>query len=47
MVRKRGQPIHGWINLDKPTGITSAKAVAVVRRVFDAAKPGTVGRLTL
>ena len=45
MVRKRGQPIHGWINLDKPTGITSAKAVAVVRRVFDAAKAGHCGTL--
>ena len=45
MVRKRGQPIHGWINLDKPTGITSATAVAVVRRVFDAAKAGHCGTL--
>ena len=40
MARKRGQPIHGWINLDKAKGISSAKAVAIVRRVFDAAKAG-------
>ena len=45
MARRRGQPIHGWINLDKPTGISSAKAVAVVRRVFDAAKAGHCGTL--
>ena len=45
MARKRGQPIHGWINLDKPTGISSAKAVAMVRRVFDAAKAGHSGTL--
>ena len=45
MARKRGQPIHGWINLDKPTGISSAKAVAIVRRVFDAAKAGHGGTL--
>ena len=45
MARKRGQPIHGWINLDKPTGISSAKAVAIVRRVFNAAKAGHGGTL--
>ena len=45
MARKRGQPVHGWINLDKPSGISSAKAVAIVRRVFDAAKAGHSGTL--
>ena len=45
MARKRGNPIHGWINLDKPIGISSAKAVAIVRRVFDAAKAGHGGTL--
>ena len=45
MARKRGQPVHGWVNLDKPKGISSAKAVAVVRRVFDAAKAGHGGTL--
>ena len=45
MARKRGQRIHGWINLDKPSGISSAKAVAIVRRVFNAAKAGHGGTL--
>ena len=45
MARNRGQPIHGWINLDKPTGISSAKAVAIVRRVFNAKKAGHGGTL--
>ena len=45
MARKRGQPIHGWVNLDKPKGISSAKVVAIVRRVFDAAKAGHGGTL--
>ncbi|MBL6595680.1 MAG: tRNA pseudouridine(55) synthase TruB [Candidatus Puniceispirillum sp.] len=45
MARKRGQPVHGWVNLDKPKGISSAKAVAIVRRVFDAAKAGHGGTL--
>ena len=45
MTRKRGRPIHGWVNLDKPKGISSAKAVAIVMRVFDAAKAGHGGTL--
>ena len=45
MAPKKGQPIHGWINLDKPTGISSAKAVAIVRRVYNAAKAGHGGTL--
>ena len=38
-------PIHGWINLDKPCGISSAKAVAVVKRAFNAKKAGHGGTL--
>jgi hypothetical protein len=45
MARKCGQPIHGWVNIDKPKGISSAKAVAIVMRVFDAAKAGHGGTL--
>lgn len=43
--RKRGQPVHGWVVLDKPSGVSSAQAVATVRRVFDAAKAGHAGTL--
>ena len=45
MAKRHGQPVHGWVNLDKPRGISSAKAVAIVRRVFDAAKAGHGGTL--
>ncbi len=45
MAKRRGQLVHGWVNLDKPKGISSAKAVAIVRRVFDAAKAGHGGTL--
>jgi tRNA pseudouridine55 synthase len=46
MARKaRGRPIHGWIVLDKPQGMTSAQAVARVRRLIDAAKAGHGGTL--
>jgi tRNA pseudouridine55 synthase len=43
--RKRGNPIHGWVILDKPIDITSTQAVATVRRVFDATKAGHAGTL--
>ena len=45
MVKRRGQPIHGWVNLDKPRGISSAKALAIVKRAFDASKAGHGGTL--
>ena len=43
--RKKGSPVHGWVVLDKPQGITSTQAVAVVKRVFDAQKAGHAGTL--
>jgi tRNA pseudouridine55 synthase len=43
--RRKGQPVHGWVVLDKPKGITSTQAVARVRRAFDAAKAGHAGTL--
>jgi tRNA pseudouridine55 synthase len=43
--KRRGQPVHGWVVLDKPAGITSTAAVAEVRRLFDAAKAGHGGTL--
>ena len=43
--RKRGQPVHGWICLDKPCGLGSTDAVTRVRRLFDAQKAGHAGTL--
>jgi tRNA pseudouridine55 synthase len=43
--RRRGNPVHGWVVVDKPSGISSANAVATVRRVFEAAKAGHAGTL--
>lgn len=43
--RKRGSPVHGWVVIDKPTGITSTQVVSIVRRVFDAQKAGHAGTL--
>src|SRR3569623_1433251 len=43
--RKKGNPVHGWVILDKPQGMTSTQAVAAVRRIFDAQKAGHAGTL--
>jgi tRNA pseudouridine55 synthase len=43
--RKKGSPVHGWVVLDKPAGVTSTQAVAIVKRVFDAQKAGHAGTL--
>jgi tRNA pseudouridine55 synthase len=43
--RKKGNPVHGWVVLDKPQGMTSTQAVAAVRRIFDAKKAGHAGTL--
>ncbi|NKB20436.1 MAG: tRNA pseudouridine(55) synthase TruB [Alphaproteobacteria bacterium] len=43
--KRRGQPIHGWISIDKPSGRTSAQVTAQVRRLLDAAKAGHGGTL--
>jgi len=46
MARKRkGDPVHGWLIVDKPLGITSSAVVGRVRRLFNAAKAGHGGTL--
>lgn len=43
--RKKGNPVHGWLILDKPLEMTSTTAVAVIKRLFDAQKAGHAGTL--
>jgi tRNA pseudouridine55 synthase len=43
--KRRGLPIHGWLAIDKPAGMTSAQVVAAVRRITGAAKAGHGGTL--
>lgn len=43
--RKKGTPVHGWVILDKRSGMTSTQAVGAVRRIFDAQKAGHAGTL--
>jgi tRNA pseudouridine55 synthase len=43
--RKKGQPIDGWLILDKPADMTSTQAVGRVRWLFNAQKAGHAGTL--
>ncbi|MBC6405098.1 MAG: tRNA pseudouridine(55) synthase TruB [Rhodospirillales bacterium] len=43
--RKSGEPINGWLVLDKPLAVTSTQAVSRVRRLFNARKAGHGGTL--
>ena len=43
--RRDRRDIHGWIVLDKPIGMTSTQAVAVVKRLFSAKRAGHAGTL--
>jgi tRNA pseudouridine55 synthase len=46
MSRKRkGNSVHGWVIVDKPSGVTSTQVVAAVRKIFDAQKAGHAGTL--
>src|SRR5262249_50202414 len=45
MRRRKGLPIHGWINIDKPVGPTSTQVIGRVRRLTGAGKGGHAGTL--
>lgn len=43
--RKKGDPVSGWVIVDKPLGITSTAVVSKVRRAYNAQKGGHAGTL--
>jgi tRNA pseudouridine55 synthase len=43
--RRKGPPVNGWLIFDKPQGMTSTKAVSLVKRFYNAAKAGHAGTL--
>jgi len=43
--RRKGRAVSGWLALDKPAGLTSTRALAEVKRLFQAAKAGHAGTL--
>lgn len=42
---KKGVAIHGWVNIDKPQGLTSNQVLGRVRRMLNAQKLGHAGTL--
>jgi tRNA pseudouridine55 synthase len=45
MRKRKGEPISGWLNFDKPREMTSTQAVTVVKRLLNAEKAGHGGTL--
>lgn len=43
--KKKGLPIHGWLVIDKPLGVTSTQIVGKLRRLLNAQKVGHGGTL--
>jgi tRNA pseudouridine55 synthase len=43
--KKRGNPVHGWVNVNKPVGVTSTQVVGQIRRALNAQKAGHGGTL--
>jgi tRNA pseudouridine55 synthase len=43
--KREKRDVHGWIILDKPVGMTSTHAVAVIKRLFSARRVGHAGTL--
>lgn len=43
--RRKGRPVHGWLIVDKPAGITSTQVLGRVRRLIGAEKAGHGGTL--
>lgn len=42
---RKGDPVHGWVNLDKPYGMGSTPAISKLRRILNAQKIGHAGTL--
>jgi tRNA pseudouridine55 synthase len=43
--RRDKRDVHGWVILDKPIGLTSTHAVAIIKRLFSAKRAGHAGTL--
>ncbi len=43
--KRERRDVHGWVILDKPVGMTSTQAVAVLKRLFNAKRVGHAGTL--
>ena len=43
--KRKGDPVHGWLAVDKPVDVSSTRVVGILKRVFNAQKAGHGGTL--
>ncbi|MEP1144571.1 MAG: tRNA pseudouridine(55) synthase TruB [Henriciella sp.] len=43
--KRKGDPVHGWLAIDKPVDVTSTRVVSILKRLFNAQKVGHGGTL--
>jgi len=43
--KRKGDPVHGWLAVDKPVDISSTRVVGILKRLFNAQKAGHGGTL--
>jgi len=43
--KRKGDPVHGWLAVDKPKDITSTRVVSILKRLYNAQKTGHGGTL--
>ncbi|MEL7542099.1 MAG: tRNA pseudouridine(55) synthase TruB, partial [Pseudomonadota bacterium] len=43
--KRKGDPVHGWLAVDKPLDVTSTRVVSILKRLFNAQKVGHGGTL--
>ncbi len=43
--KRKGDPVHGWLAVDKPVEVSSTRVVGILKRLFNAQKAGHGGTL--
>lgn len=43
--KRKGDPVHGWLAVDKPVDLSSTKVVGILKRLYNAQKAGHGGTL--
>ncbi len=43
--KRKGDPVHGWLAVDKPLNVTSTRVVSILKRLYNAQKTGHGGTL--
>jgi tRNA pseudouridine55 synthase len=43
--KRKGDPVHGWLAVDKPVEVTSTQVVGILKRLYNAQKAGHGGTL--